>query len=369
MSNKAESQEIPSIDDFLASEDDATLGMNPAQLEEALQETHQELDELVEGRTAAELLALNVAVQREIEVRKRLIEELGTLYERTEQLKGSETERQRVQEAWETSEDRYRQMVENSLGLICTHDMDGVFLSINPAAARALGTVREKGIGKNLEEFLAPEVRHLFPDYLKRLRQDGSDEGIMRLVDKGGREMLWLYRNTVFEEPGREPYVLGHAQDITELKRTENALRESEEKYRLLVEHASDAIFQIGLDGKVEFANRKAKEIFGYDPAEMVGRHFTEFVSPECKRRALKSSVALLRRSDEESVETRLELELLKKDGSTRFGDVNVSLIHHEGAVIGALAVVRDTRGQPPGTRHMREGPAWAGGRPPTPTG
>jgi PAS domain S-box-containing protein len=357
MTDKAQSQEIPSIDDFLASEDDTTLGMDSAQLEEALRDTHRELDELVEGRTAAELLALNVAVQREIEVRKRLIEELATLHERTEQLKGSETERQRVQEAWEASEDRYRHMVEHSLGLICAHDMDGVFLSINPAAARALGTIPEEGIGKSLEEFLAPEVRHLFPDYLKRIRQNGSDEGIMRLVDKDGREMLWLYGSTVFAEPGKEPYVLGHAQDITELKRTENALRESEEKYRLLVEHASDAIFQIGLNGKVEFANRKAKGIFGYDPAEMVGRHFTEFASPECKRRALKSSVALLRRSDEESVETRLELEFLKKDGSTRCGDVNVNLIHHEGAVIGALAVVRDTRGQPPGTRHKREGP------------
>ena len=65
----------------------------------------------------------------------------------------------------------------------------------------------------------------------------------------------------------------------------------------------------------------------------------------------------MLRRSDEESVETRLELEFLKKDGSTRFADVIVSLIHREGAVIGALAVVRDTRGQPPGTRHKRERP------------
>jgi PAS domain S-box-containing protein len=105
-----------------------------------------------------------------------------------------------VQEAWEASEDRYRHLVEHSLGLICAHDMDGVILSINPAAAKALGLKPEDGIGRNLDEFLVPAVRHLFPAYLKRLRETGSDEGIMRLVARDGHSVIWLYRNAVLEE-------------------------------------------------------------------------------------------------------------------------------------------------------------------------
>ena len=345
-------------DTLLAPGEDDVPGMDPEELEDALAETHRALNDLAEGRKAAELLALNVSVQREIDVRKRLIEELTTLYERTEQLKGSESERRRVQEAWEASEDRYRHLVESSLGLICVHDMDGVLISVNQAAADALGRTPEEGVGTPLSDYIAPSHRHLFPAYLERIKDTGRDEGIMCLLGKDGKEMLWLYRNTVFQEPGGTLHVIGHAQDITKLKQTERSLRESEEKYRLLVEHASDAIFQIDLDGKIVFANRKTDDLFGYEPAEMVGRHFIEFVGQQFRWKALKNAVQLLRRSDDETPESRLELAISRKDGSMRHADLNVSLIHRDASVIGALAVIRDTRGQPEGTRHQRQTPA-----------
>src|SRR5215471_14200649 len=78
-----------------------------------------------------------------------------------------------ARQALDISERRYRHLVENSLGLICTHDFDGVILSINPAAAQSLGYTAEHGIGRNLIEFLDPEVRHLFRAYLQRIREIG----------------------------------------------------------------------------------------------------------------------------------------------------------------------------------------------------
>ena len=222
------------IETLLASDDDDVPAMDPDELEQELADTHRALNELTEGRNAADLLALNVSVQREIDIRRRLIEELTTLYKRTEQLKGSETERRSVQEAWEASEDRYR----------------------------------------------------------------------------------------------------------------------------LLVEHASDAIFQIDLYGKIVFANRKTDDLLGYDPSDMVGRHFIEFVSPESRRKALKMAVLLFRKGDDEAGDTRIELGFSKKDGSSRYGDLNVNLIHRDKEVIGALAMIRDTRGQPAGTKHRRQTPA-----------
>src|SRR5215831_1750399 len=65
-------------------------------------------------------------------------------------------------EALRDSERRYRELVEYSLGLICTHDLTGTLLSINPAAANSLGYRPQDGIGRNLREFLAPEKRDLF---------------------------------------------------------------------------------------------------------------------------------------------------------------------------------------------------------------
>src|SRR5262245_21279214 len=85
-------------------------------------------------------------------------------------------------DAFQETERRYRELVEHSLGLICTHDLTGTLLSVNPAAAHSLGYRPEEGIGRNLREFLAPETRHLFDDYLERIQQRGYDAGVMRVI-------------------------------------------------------------------------------------------------------------------------------------------------------------------------------------------
>jgi PAS domain S-box-containing protein len=131
------------------------------------------------------------------------------------------------------SERRYRHLVENSLGLICTHDLDGTVLSVNPAAAQSLGYEPHEGVGKNLREFLAPDTRHLLDAYLERIRQNGSDSGLMRLVRRDGTERVWLYRNVRYDEPDTSAFVLGHAIDITDRVAAEVALRQSERALKL----------------------------------------------------------------------------------------------------------------------------------------
>src|SRR5688500_17273732 len=103
--------------------------------------------------------------------------------------------RRRGEAALGESERCYRDLVENSLGLICAHDLAGHLLFVNPAAARSLGYESKDGIGKNLCDFLAPDRRHLFDDYLRRIRENGIDDGLMKLVTSEGRERVWMYRN------------------------------------------------------------------------------------------------------------------------------------------------------------------------------
>ncbi len=128
----------------------------------------------------------------------------------------------------EKDPDLYRLLVENSLGLMCIHDMEGVLLTINPAAAQSLGYRVEECCGRNIREVLAPSVRHLFDDYLGRIRINLVDSGIMRLQAKDGAERLWLYRNVLHEETGSPIFVLGHAQDVTERIMAERRLKESQ---------------------------------------------------------------------------------------------------------------------------------------------
>jgi two-component system cell cycle sensor histidine kinase/response regulator CckA len=135
-----------------------------------------------------------------------------------------------VGEAVDPLEKQYRRLVENSLGLICTHDLNGVVLSVNPAAADSLGYEPQDGVGYNLRDFLSPSTRHLFDDYLRRIRDRGRDSGLMRVIRKDGSERLWLYRNVLYTDPGAEPYVLGHAIDVTERVTAEAALRKNQEQ-------------------------------------------------------------------------------------------------------------------------------------------
>jgi len=125
----------------------------------------------------------------------------------------------------ESSEQRYRALVESSRGLICTHDMAGVLLSVNRAAADRLGYAVDELVGRSLGDFLAPSVRAQFPQYLERLAHASGDEGLMLVATRDGEERIWSYSNVRCQEPGGSPYVLGHAHDITDIKRSDARAR------------------------------------------------------------------------------------------------------------------------------------------------
>ena len=76
-------------------------------------------------------------------------------------------------------------------------------LSINPAAAESLGYRCDDGIGRNLADFLQPDKRHLFADYLRRIREHGHDTGLMKVVARSGVVRVWMYRNVLSHRPGQ----------------------------------------------------------------------------------------------------------------------------------------------------------------------
>jgi len=133
---------------------------------------------------------------------------------------------------WEGQPELYRLLVENSLGLMCVHDVSGVLLSINPAVTNSLGFPPGFGVGRNLRTFLVPAVRHLFDDYLLRLQRRGRDSGLMRLVARDGTERIWMYRNTLYARADLPPWVLGQALDITDRIRAERSLKEAQAALR-----------------------------------------------------------------------------------------------------------------------------------------
>ena len=162
-----------------------------------------------------------------------------------------------------TDERVYRLLVQNSLGLMCIHDLDGVLLSVNPAVTASLGYPAEEGPGRNLRDFLVPAVRHLFNDYLRRLRRNQKDGGLMRLQASDGSERIWMYRNILHVQEGAKPIVLGHALDITERVRIERALKEAKTELRkvsdelaLRVEERTAQLLEVNRQLKAEIDER-----------------------------------------------------------------------------------------------------------------
>lgn len=152
------------------------------------------------------------------------------------------TERRRAEAALRESEDRYRDLVENSQDLICTHSPEGILLSINEAPLRILGYTREEMLNKPLRDFVAPETRPLCDAYLAQVQIHGSAKGLLPVLTKSGEVRVWEYNNSVRQDGVNPPIVRGIAHDVTEQKFVERALRRSEEKFSKIFQSSPIAI-------------------------------------------------------------------------------------------------------------------------------
>jgi len=252
-------------------------------------------------------------------------------------------DRQRVRastrSALRESEERYRDLVENSHELICTHDLDGTILSVNRAATVLFGyEVDELVQHKNIRDLLAPEVRDYFDDYMTRICEEGATSGTMLIETRAGERKVLEYYNSLRTEGVDKPIVRGIARDTTEARRAQKALRESEERYRELFENSKDAIYVHDMSGRYTSVNRAAERLSGYTREELVGRHFSSLVTPEYARHVREQLCKKL----ESSGETTYEVELITKQGRRLPVEVSSRLIVEKGLPIGVQGCVRD---------------------------
>jgi PAS domain S-box-containing protein len=176
------------------------------------------------------------------------------------------------------SEARYRQLVEGSLGMVCTHDLDGNLLSINSHGAETIGHTVEEMVGRPLDDFIPQEYKHSFPAYLDLITETGEAQGLLHLAHVDGDVRVVAYRNKLIELPGRDSYVLGFGVDISEQVRAEGRLRTLTRQSDSILESVGDGIFGIDLEGNITVINPAAAQMLGYKPYEMLGRNMHELI-------------------------------------------------------------------------------------------
>src|SRR5262249_3659721 len=185
--------------------------------------------------------------------------------------------------------------------------------------AQALGYEPHEGIGKKLSLFLAPSTRHLFGAYLERIRSQPTDSDLMRVITKHGEERVWAYHNVRYEEPGRPPYVLGHAQDLTEHIQLEQKLQaelqRAQERFVKAFHASPDAIILLDItNGYYIDVNPGFQRLFEYSRDEVVGhtsREFELWVNPQDR----KTVVGLF---SKQGVVSEFEVRWWSKSGTIR---------------------------------------------------
>jgi len=240
---------------------------------------------------------------------------------------------------WEASEalrherDRARVYLDIAEVMLVALDPEGRVALINRKGCRLLGYEGPEAlIGKDWFETCVPsdavdEARTVFRGMIA-----GDVEPVEhhenRVVTKSGqlREMAW-HNALLYDSEGKVVGTLSSGEDITERRRAEAAIRESELKYRLLVETASEAVF-VAQDGVLKFANPATAKILGRSLEEVSSRPFPEFIHPD--DRAMVSE-RHARRLTGENVETGYAFRVLHADGTVRWVELNAVRLEWDG--------------------------------------
>jgi PAS domain S-box-containing protein len=269
------------------------------------------------------------------------IYEISYLQERIKELEKSESDRKKAEKALRESETRFREMFDDAP--IGYHELDteGRITRINRTELSTLGYSAEEMLGRHVWEFVDEKEisRKNVLDKLAGTLPPGRDLERTYCRKDGTRMPVLVQDLLLRDKDGKITGIRTTVQDITERKRMEQALRESEELFRVSMEKAPDGVYMNDLEGNFLYGNHKAEEIIGCRCEELIGRNFLD--ADIIAKDSLGKAVELLKANREGKSTGPDELELIKKDGRHILIEVNTTLIQRR-SNNDVLAFVRD---------------------------
>ena len=247
-------------------------------------------------------------------------------------------ERRRAEETLRDSEETYRELFENANDIVYTHDLTGRFTSINRAAEQVTGYSREEAANMNVAQIVAPEhLKQAMENIRRKVEEGGSTTYELEIIARDGRRIPLEVSTRLIYRDGNLVGIQGVARDITDRRRAGEALRESEEKYRDLVENINEVIYALDANGLVTYVSPAVEQIGGYSASEVVGRSFAEFIHPDDLPSLLESFQRTVAGNPEPS-----EYRVLTKSGEVHWVRSSSRPVYDGDRIIGLRAVLMD---------------------------
>ena len=270
-----------------------------------------------------------------------------------------------IRRALEENEDWYRDLVEHSQDLLCVHDLEGRFLSVNPAPARLLGYSVEEMIRKPMRELVDPQYRTEFDAYLREIERTGESRGLLAVMTRSGEQRIWEYHSTLRSEGVATPIVWGTAHDVTERVRAEKALRESELRFRQATRASHIGIFDHDHVTGTIYWSPEQREIYGFGADEVVTLSvYFDHVYAEDR----EAMAAAVRRAHDPTGDGLFDVEhrIVRRDGDIRWLTTRSQTFfegeggaRHKVRTVGAVLDITERRQAEKPCGKAKNGSAW----------
>ena len=250
------------------------------------------------------------------------------------------TDQKKAEEILQESEEKYRTLIENADDQIFLIDETLKVLSLNTSAARTFGKKPEEVVGESILDLFPKEIANGYSENLIKVFKTGEKYKFeTKLIT--GEIKAWISANLtpVKDQYGKVVSVLGVARDITERKKIEEEVIESEEKLKRILDSSPDAITVTDLNGNIIECNQITSKIYGLPKAELIGKNALEFFSPKDREKAKDN----LKKTLELGSIKNVEYTLLTKDGREYPAELSASLIRDaSGNPQSFVAITRD---------------------------
>ncbi len=244
----------------------------------------------------------------------QLLNELAELRQQIAELETLEKQRNQAEEVLRENSARYKALFNRTLFCVYVHDFEGRFMDANDASLNLLGYKREDIPSINFSTLLEEDQLPITFKNMEELLQTGSQKRPIehKLRKKDGGYVWVEVEGSVIYKQGKPYAIQGIARDITERKRTEEALQKSEEKYRMLFTSSCDGIALADLEGHITDCNQEYSNMLGYSLKEL--RKITYMrLTPVKWHEANKEMVA---RVMQRGYSDEFEKEYIRKDGT-----------------------------------------------------